>query len=273
MSRSAATVQEGRRPARYPSAVSDDDVEYVGLVATAWDALRGDTSGWADRHFFLELIRERGEPVLDVGCGTGRLLLDYLGQGIDIDGVDNSASMLALCRRKAEQLDLAPNLHLQSMAELDLPRRYCTILVPSSSFQLLLDRDKAGRALDAFYRHLEPRGTLAMPIIVMEKTHDQSWKTEAPLGDGSTVRRTAHAVFDPVKRIESTDDLYEVVRDGKVIRSERHVRDLATLAWTPDELRAGLETHGFVDLEFLSGFTRDPHAPGDEIFTVLARRP
>jgi ubiquinone/menaquinone biosynthesis C-methylase UbiE len=253
--------------------VTDPDVEYVGLIAEAWDALRGDTSDWDDRHFYLALIRERGEPVLDVGCGTGRLLLDYLGQGIDVDGVDNSAPMLAICRRKAERLGQTPNLYLQSMTELDLPRRYRTIIVPSSSFQLVLDRDAAGRTLDAFRRHLEPGGTLAMPIIALTRAYDRSWTAEATVEDGSTVRRTAHETYDLARRIESTDDLYEVFRDGELVRSERHVRDSATLAWTPDELRAALERHGFVDLEFLSGFTRKPHQPDDAVYTVLARRP
>jgi SAM-dependent methyltransferase len=252
--------------------VTEPDVEYVGLMAEAWDALRGDTSDWDDRHFFLDLIRERGEAVLDVGCGTGRLLLDYLGQGIDVDGIDNSREMLALCRRKAARLGLTPNLYLQSMTDLDLPRRYRTIIVPSSSFQLVLERGEAGRTLDAFHRHLEPGGTLALPIIVLEESYDRAWKAEAPLEDGATVRRTAREAFDASRRIESTDDLYEVFRDGELIRSERHVRDSATLAWTPNELRDALVAHGFDDLEFLSGFTREPHKPEDEVFTVLARR-
>lgn len=252
--------------------MDDADVEYVGLMAEAWDALRGDTSTWEDRQFYLDLIRERGEPVLDVGCGTGRLLLDFVAQGIDVDGVDNSAEMLAICRRKANRTGLAPNVYLQTMSELDLARRYRTIIVPSSSFQLLLDRDEAGQALDAFHLHLEPTGTLAMPIIVMDKAYDRAWTAEAPLEDGSTVRRTAREAFDPGRRVESTDDLYEVFRDGEVIRSERHVRNQATLAWTRDELREALEAHGFGDLEFLSGFTREPHTAADEVFTVLARR-
>src|SRR5215210_3745151 len=108
------------------------DYEYRGLLAESWDLLRGDTSGWADRPFWRQLIEQSGQPALDVGCGTGRILLDYLAQGIEIEGVDNSPEMLALCRRRAAELGLAPVLYQQEMDELDLPRRYRTIVVPSS---------------------------------------------------------------------------------------------------------------------------------------------
>src|SRR5947207_2705936 len=173
-------------------------------MAEAWDALRGDTSGWEDRAFYLEVIRERGEPVLDVGCGTGRLLLDFLGLGIDIDGVDNSEEMLALCRRKASRSGLIPNIRLQRMEQLDLPRRYRTILVPSSSFQLLLEPTDAREALRLFRDHLEPGGTLVNPFTAMSEPHDRRFVVEAPLDHGSTVRRTGREVFDPATGFEST---------------------------------------------------------------------
>jgi SAM-dependent methyltransferase len=251
----------------------EPDAEYVGLMAEAWDALRGDTSGWEDRGFYLELIRERGEPVLDVGCGTGRLLLDFLALGIDIDGADNSAEMLALCRRKAERLDLKPNVRLQRMEQLDLPRRYRTILVPSSSFQLLIEPAVARQALCRFHDHLEPGGTLVMPFIAMDRPYDRTSRVEAPLEDGTTVRRTGREVFDPATRLEWTDDLYEVLRDGVVVRSERHRREPATRAWREDEVAALYDEAGLVDLEWFANFTRAPHQPGDEVFTIVARRP
>jgi SAM-dependent methyltransferase len=58
--------------------------EYRGLMAQAWDALRGDTTTWPDRAFNLQLIQTYGQLALDVGCGTGRLLLDYLARGIEL---------------------------------------------------------------------------------------------------------------------------------------------------------------------------------------------
>jgi len=111
-----------------------EGLEYAGLKARSWDVLRGDTSDWADRAFYLDLIEERGQPVLDVGCGTGRLLLDFLAIGIDIDGVELSPEMVAILRAKADAagLETDDRVTVAAMESVALPRRYRVILVPSS---------------------------------------------------------------------------------------------------------------------------------------------
>ena len=138
-----------RGSAVYAATVATD-LEYTGLKARTWDALRGDTSGWDDRRFYLELIGELGQPVLDVGCGTGRLLLDFLAQGIDIDGVELSPEMVAMLRAKAAGagIDLAGRVHQAAMETMDLGRRYRVVLVPSSSFQLLIEPAAAAAAME-----------------------------------------------------------------------------------------------------------------------------
>ena len=83
--------------------MSTPDYEYYGLMVKYWNLIRGDTSNWEDRFFFLDVIRKYGQPVLDIGCAAGRLLIDYLSQGIDIDGVDISPEMIAICRQNAAQ--------------------------------------------------------------------------------------------------------------------------------------------------------------------------
>ena len=154
--------------------MTQPEYEYHGLMAKTWDLFRGDTSKWEDRGFFLEIIHEKGQPVLDVGCGTGRLLLDFMAQGIDIDGVDNSPEMLALCREKAGAMGLTPRLYENSMESMRLPRQYQTIIVPSSSFQLVLEPADAQRAISNLFEHLLAGGNLVMPFM-------QVWTRGEPL--------------------------------------------------------------------------------------------
>jgi SAM-dependent methyltransferase len=252
-----------------------DELEYTGLMAEAWDALRGDTSDWEDRHLFVDLIHERGEPVLDVGCGTGRLLLDYLGLGIDIDGVEISPDMLSILRAKAEAagLDVTGRIHEGAMETLALPRTYRTILVPSSSFQLLFSDHQAAAAMTAFFKHLRPGGTLAMPFIRFPGPADETWTREATLSDGSVVRRTSRAWYDPADGFERTDERWDVLRDGVVVRSERKVRAPATRAWSDEAMATLFASAGFVDVESWANFTREPATPADEIVTIVGRRP
>jgi SAM-dependent methyltransferase len=66
---------------------------------------------------------------LDLACGTGRLLIPYLRAGLDVDGCDVSADMVALCREKAAREGLSPTLFVQAMHELDPLRRYKAIFV------------------------------------------------------------------------------------------------------------------------------------------------
>ncbi len=251
------------------------ELEYVGLMALAWDPLRGDTSDWEDRRWFLGLIQERGAPVLDIGCGTGRLLLDFLARGIDIDGLEISDDMLTILRAKATEagLDVSGRLYRQPMQAMEIPRRYRTIIVPSSSFELVLDLDDAREAARRFFEHLEPGGTLALPFYTYDRPADDTWTDEAALPDGSRIRRTSRAWVDPDARLEHTDDCYELLVDGVVTSTQRQVRSPATRGYTPDEVRSLLAGIGFVDLAWYHAFSWEPMRPDDELFSVVATRP
>ncbi len=253
------------------------EYEYRGLLAETWDLLRGDTSAWEDRAFYRELIAESGQPVLDVGCGTGRLLLDYLAASIDIDGVDNSPEMLARCRARAEAAGLRPSLSLQSMEALDLPRRYRTIIVPSSSFQLLTDPDDAAEAMRRFRAHLEPGGTLAMPFMILwepgDPTEHREWKLMVERvrpADGARVRKFSKARYDVAAQLEHTEDRFEITLNG-VVATEYHSRSPATRWYSQAEARTLYAQAGFEGVQTWSGFTRKPALRGDTLFVVVGR--
>src|SRR4026208_2590092 len=77
--------------------------------------------------FYTGLARAAQGPVLDVCCGTGRILLPCLQSGVDIEGVDLFASMLRTLRQKAAALGLSPRLHQADMSDFDLPRHYALV--------------------------------------------------------------------------------------------------------------------------------------------------
>jgi SAM-dependent methyltransferase len=251
--------------------------EYYGMLAEFWDLFRGDTSTWDDRFFFLDVVKKYGQPVLDVGCGTGRILLDFMQQGIDIDGVDNSPDMLALLKQKAEKLNLNPTAYKQEMHKLSLPRKYQTILVPSSSFQLLLDPALPPLAMNRFYEHLLPGGVLAMPFMTLWKQGDplESEFTREAIRpeDGATIRRWQYARFDPETDLEHTIDRYEIIRDGQVLESEEHNQSPATRSYTPQQAIALYQEAGFEDIQVFHEFTFEPVNPEDTTFCVLGFNP
>jgi SAM-dependent methyltransferase len=196
--------------------MSSTNYEYRGLKAATWDLWRDDTANWSDRHFFLEIVRQFGQPVLDVGCGTGRILLDYFGAGIDIDGVDNSPEMLAICRAKATKLNLSPTMHEQRIEQLKLPRTYRTILSPSSTLQLISDLCAARQTIGGIVAHLQPGGAFVSSFHVpwrSDEPCDTGWKLlfeKTRPEDGAAVRSWTCERFEPELQLGHVEQRFEV---------------------------------------------------------------
>lgn len=252
------------------------EYEYRGLMAEAWDVLRGDTIHWPDRSFFLEVIQEYGQPVLDVGCGTGRLLLDYLVQGIDIDGVDNSPEMLAICRQKADDLGLRPNLYGQYMETLDLSRQYRTVLIPSSSLQLIIEPSKVDQALKRLFDHLLSAGVIAAPIMALwtegEPLESEFEHTAMRAADGVKFRRVSKSRYEPEIECQHTEDIYQKIVDDKVVAEEMHRRSPATRSYTQAQARASFERAGFKNVQVYSAFTFETVKQDDKVFVVTGQK-
>lgn len=253
--------------------------EYHGLKASTWDLFLGPSPYWEDTLFFRELISRYGQPVLEVGCGTGRLLLNYLAAGIVIDGVDNSPEMLRLCRDRARQRGLQPTLFQQSMEQLDLPRRYRTIIVPASSFQLVTDPALARQTLQRFLAHLEPGGLLAMRFMIPWREGDPrhtDWKLTGEVirpEDKAKVRRWSRTEYEVEQQLEHTEERYEVTLHGEVVASEYHRCSPALRWYTPDQALRLYEEAGFAD-PWVTSEDDDLSSARNkgQIFTVSAKK-
>jgi ubiquinone/menaquinone biosynthesis C-methylase UbiE len=257
--------------------MTQTEYDYRGLVAATWDLWRSDTAAWSDRQLYLDLVRDFGEPVLDVGCGTGRIVLDFVAVGIDCDGVDNSPEMLAICRKKAKVQGLATNLYQQRMQELDLPRRYRTILVPSSSLQLITDTEEAGETVRHLHAHLLPGGALVAPFSFapapVERRPADEWALvfeKVRPEDGALVRRWSRERYHVGEQLWDAEDRFEVSLDGVAIMTEEYRRCPEGRWYTRRQAADLFRCAGFIDVRLLRGFTRGPAGEGDPVFTVVA---
>ena len=132
-------------------------------TAAAWhDVECGSYS--ADLPLWRELATARGGPVLDVGCGTGRVALDLAARGLEVVGVDPDEPLAAALTARARAAGLPARAHPADGRALALGRRFPLCLLAMQVAQLV--GGPAGRAalLRSLADHLEPGGLLAIAL-------------------------------------------------------------------------------------------------------------
>jgi SAM-dependent methyltransferase len=254
-----------------------------GLVAEWWALFN--TTG--DEIAYFQRLVEAGQPALDAGCGSGRLLVPWLRAGLDVDGCDASADMVERCRERARSEGLEPRLFVQALHELDLPRRYRTI-VACGVFGLGSTRAQDDAALQRLHGALEPGATLAIDIEVPWANAPlwRRWTREERAGLPSPVRdwgerraapdgseralRTRTLSVDPLDQSAVLEIEAGKWENGALVAHERH--ELTMRLYFPAELEMLLERAGFTDIEIRGGYDGAPATSEHDFLVFLARR-
>ncbi|MCI0503830.1 class I SAM-dependent methyltransferase [Candidatus Micrarchaeota archaeon] len=134
-------------------------MEVYDEMAEFYDLIYSDEM---DLEFYLREARNARGPVLEVACGTGRILLRLIRDGIDAMGVDLSERMLDKLQEKARSLGIEAKTVRADMAEFSIPRRFNLIILPYRSFLHLKDDALRKKALANFREHLAPGGRLIL---------------------------------------------------------------------------------------------------------------
>ena len=95
-----------------------------------------------DKDFYLARARQAHGPVLEIGCGTGRVLLPIARAGVDMTGMDASPEMLEICRRRLQSEGLSSTTILADMRNFQLGSRFALVTIPFRPFQHLFDPDR-----------------------------------------------------------------------------------------------------------------------------------
>jgi SAM-dependent methyltransferase len=254
---------------------------HYGLVAEWWAAFNTDGP---EIDYFGRFV-ECGQPALDAGCGTGRLLLPWLRAGYDVDGSDVSADMIARCRERATAEGYDPTLLVQALHELDPPRRYRTVVV-CGAFGLGTTRAQDEQALRRLHDCLEPGGTLLLDNQVpysgahrwslwhaeQRRTLPEPWpesgdRRRAPDGSELELRGRVREL-DPLEQSAVCEIRADKWVDGKHVAFEE--RPLTMRMYFRNELVLMLRAAGFENVDVRAGYTGEQPTPDDEFLVYIA---
>ncbi|RME46257.1 MAG: class I SAM-dependent methyltransferase [Caldilineae bacterium] len=135
------------------------------LIARYYDLLYQDRAD--DLSLWMELTDGVQGDILEVGCGTGRVMLPLLQAGRRVTGVDISARALEIARAKiaGSGLEARASLHRADMRALDLPQKgFAFAFIPINTFMHCLTTADQQAALRALHDHLRPGGTLVIDL-------------------------------------------------------------------------------------------------------------
>jgi SAM-dependent methyltransferase len=136
-------------------------VDWYDANAGRYDALEAGLTG--DAAFYTALARAH-PPVLELGCGTGRVTLAIARAGVAVTGLDLSAGMLAVARRKGADAPAVRWLR-GDMRAFDLGERFGLICIPHRTFQHLLTEAEQRATLACCRAHLRAGGRLALNVF------------------------------------------------------------------------------------------------------------
>jgi SAM-dependent methyltransferase len=249
-----------------------------GLIARWWANFNLDGP---EIDFFGSHVA-KGQPALDVGCGNGRLLVPWVAAGLDVDGVDAAADMIEACRAAARAAGRTPALYVQPTHQLDLPRRYSTI-VSCGTFGLGGSRADDIEGLRRMRAHLLPGGVLAFDYEISE-WDDERWQRWRQREADTTAPPDSERRFGPdgfhyalrhrVLAVDAAE--HSLTRElqawqwkgDTLIAHEAHA--LVINLYTSQEIMALLDAVGFTGVEVQGGYHGGPPTESDAFHVYLA---
>jgi SAM-dependent methyltransferase len=233
-----------------------------------------------DVPFWLSLAEEARGEVLEIACGTGRVLLPLARTGVPVMGMDVSEGMLAVARRKLEgeppEVSARVTLVHGDMTKFELGRRFDLVIIPFRAFQVLLTRADQRACLERCRSHLKPGGRLAVDVFnpsLARLTSQQpvpEGPEEFPGPEKETVRWSGETEYDLANQTLRSHWRYERTgASGETTHSE-HL--LALHYFFRFEMEWMLEACGF-EVEALCGdFERSEFTADSPEMVFVARK-
>jgi len=253
------------------------------VTAKYYDGAYAAKQDLVDLPFYLELAQQIGGPILEVACGTGRVLLPIARKGIEIHGVDNSRPMLKILRsaleREPDEVRKKVTLHEGDMRDFRLGSQFPLVIIPFRPMQHMHTVEDQVSALTTATSHLGSSGILAFDVFypkfdvitsgVGEEVLEFEWN---PGGDSAEVVRRyfRKESVDKINQIFYFTFIYRTLRDGEVVLEETERFKLSY--FTYPHLRALFLLAGLEPVAEYGSFAKAPLDNRSEQMIFLLRR-
>jgi SAM-dependent methyltransferase len=235
-----------------------------------------------DVEFYVSEARAAGGPVLEVGCGTGRILLPMARAGAHVVGLDVARPMLAVLRQnlETEPAEVRDRVRVVEgdMRDFDLGERFPLVVLPFRAFQHMLTPEDQRRALRRLRAHLHDAGRLVLDLFnpSIPFLGDPAWgkypiaEPEFTMPDGRRVTRSYRVLArDYVNQLQHVEFILDIVDpDG---RAEHRSEAFQIRYLFRYEAQYLLECEGFRVEALYGDYDRTPYGekyPGELLFVA-----
>lgn len=255
------------------------------VSAQYYDGAYGSTEDSKDLRFYVELALRVGGPVLELACGTGRVLLPIARQGIAIHGVDSSPAMLAQLRQKlareGDTLRRQVTISSDDLRSFRSERRYSLVIIPFRPLQHMYTVEDQIAALKTAAFHLTDGGLLAFDVYypraesVLTGVGEEKLELEWTTRDDPPKMICRYFRKDTVDKIAqnfTATFIYRTYQGQQLIKEE--TAPLKMSWYTYPHLRALFLLAGLEVVEEYGGFDKSPlNNNSQEMIFVVQRAP
>jgi SAM-dependent methyltransferase len=218
---------------------------YDGFIADYYDESPIVRGRVGDVAFYRDAVHEHGDPVLELGCGTGRITLALAEAGHRVTGLDISERMLERCNQKRARMrtEARERVHLVQgdMTKFDFGEKFRLVIIPFRPMQHLLEVEDQMSCLESVREHLwadgrrtgERRGRLILDVFQTdaERMHDPAYQEEGLVAEYSMPDGRRVRIMERVKafhRAEQRNDVEMIF----YVTDARGKEERLVFAWT-----------------------------------------
>jgi SAM-dependent methyltransferase len=229
-----------------------------------------------DIEFYRNLIVSPAARVLELGCGTGRVLVPLARSCAYVHGVELSPSMLAICHRAMSDGRLTEDRAVATLGDIcdfDLRQRFDLIIAPYRVMQNLETDEQVARLMCCIRRHMAPGGSCVLNVFNPKSDRDtlrRDWCREGEMFrwekevDGGRVRHyERYGRMDRDRLILYPELIYRRYEGDRLI--DEAVLKIAMRCWYPDEFQHLIVSHGFRITGSWGGYRGEAWGSGSEL--------